>query len=480
MSISDLPTPDPNIEGKRGVSVKDGGEWKTANRVYIKDSGSWKAASKIYVKENGAWKVVFSPEGTPPSVLTNGTITGTGVIGSALSYSVATFDGDPAPDVTYVWLAGTTQVAGQQTSYTPTANDLGKEITVKATASNDIGTADATSNSVTVSGTAPQPTSNGTLSGNTAEGSTLTYTAATFSGNPTPAISWEWQRDGSTFKNGGNQYTTTSTDADKVITVKATGSNAAGSASATSNGIKIVPKPTTVTFQLELIGAGGSAAWNGSMKQGEGGRGGYAKYSITAPEGSQIRIMCGTGAQPNGEGGAGYTKGGTAPNFPGTGNRAGSGGGSTGCEFNSGSGWTWIAVAGGGGGAGKQQTNTPSGQDGYGYGRQGSPSNGQDGGVSNCGDPIYSGGGGGGGGASGGSAGSDSCGSPGGGGGGGGNYNTSPLSSVGGSISLLSSQQGNPSRLEGFGGWFKITRQSGSSFEGDSSQWSTYNVSDLK
>ena len=40
-----------------GLSIKDGGEWKTVNTTYIKDAGQWKEVQAIYVKRNGAWQL---------------------------------------------------------------------------------------------------------------------------------------------------------------------------------------------------------------------------------------------------------------------------------------------------------------------------------------------------------------------------------------------------------------------------------------
>jgi len=463
------------------INVKDGGQWKPAKQVFVKDNGVWKEVKQIFNNQGGSWKNSYS-SGTPPVVVTNGTISGSGVIGSALSYTVATFSGNPTPTVTYAWFANASQVAGQQTSYTPTASDYGKAITVKATATNAGGTVVATSNSVTVSAVAPTLTKNGTLSGNSREGSTLTYDPATFTGIPTPTVTYTWLANGATVQTSGTQYTTKSSDVGKTITVRADATNIGGQAANESNGITVTPAVQSVTFEIELWGAGGAMAWNGSQLQGEESRGGYAKYRVTAPENAQIRVITSRGPGTNEDNGFGYNQGGLLQRTGCGGNGAsGAGGGSSGFDFApSGGSYTWVAVVGGGGGCGKQQTDIRKGEDGYGYGgSQGSPSAGRQGSRTecDCDNGVVQISGGGGAGASGGSGGNGSCGNPQRGNGGGGNYQASPLQNVGGSISLLSSRQGND---KGYDGGCKITKQGGGTEEWQGYQTRNFTVSDLK
>jgi hypothetical protein len=461
------------------INIKENGSWKPAKQVFVKDGGVWKEVKSSFIKDGGAWKEEFR-SGTPPVILTNGTISGTGAVQSSLTYTTATFSGTPTPTVTWAWFADAAQVAGQVSSYTPTEAQIGKAITVKATATNAGGSVIATSNSVTVRGVAPVLTNNGAISGDPKQGSVLSYsTKATFSGIPTPTVTWQWKSGSDTVQSGGDTYITKVSDVGKQVYVLATGTNSAGSAQGASTSITVTPAVSNVSFTVELYGGGGALGWNGQDIQGQESRGGYARYNVQAPENGRVRFVAGRGCGANQNNGTGYTNGGARQEV-GNGSSSGGGGGSSGMEFApSGQGFTWVAIAGGGGGCGKQQANVPTGENGFGYGRQGSPSNGSQGGREVCDPnvPIVSCGGGGGGGASGGSGGGGSCGNPQGGQGGGGNYQQGSLPSAGGNISLVASTQGNS---RSYGGSVLIFKQSGGTIEVGEGEDRIYNVSDLR
>lgn len=326
----------------------------------------------------------------------------------------------------------------------------------------------------------PSVLTSGTVSGSTSVGSTLTYTIATFFGNPTPTVTYIWYSGVTQVASNVTTYTVQNSDLGNTITVVATAVNSFGTISATSNGVAI-PIPFA-TFTVDIWGGDGGAAFISPGSPGPGGvgggfaQGGYARYQISAPVFASMKFYVGSDAGANASApDRGYTRGGITATSGGAGG-AGGGGNSSAIEYApSPSGpYTWLAVVGGGGGAGVDLNGSyNSGGRGNGYGggesasgsggSQGSPSAGGNGVNSN---PQFSGAGGGG--AGGGSAGSGS------GGGGGGAGNQNPAVSIpGGYINRPSSTTGSPnhpnnssrSPTNGIGGIIIITTEPGSTIQ---------------
>ena len=343
----------------------------------------------------------------------------------------------------------------------------------------------------------PSVLTSGTVSGSTSVGSTLTYTIATFFGNPTPTVTYIWYSGATEVASNVTTYTVQNSDLGNTITVVATAVNSFGTISATSNGVAI-PIPFA-TFTVDIWGGDGGAAYiSPGPGSGEGGvnggfaQGGYARYQISAPVFASMRFYVGASAGANSTAPPiGYTRGGITASAGGAGG-AGGGGNSSAIEYApSPSGpYTWLAVVGGGGGAGVDLNGSyNSGGRGNGYGggesasgsggSQGSPSAGGNGVNSN---PQFSGAGGGG--AGGGSAGSGS------GGGGGGAGNQNPAVSIpGGYINRPSSSTGgsnhpqNSSRssLNGIDGRIHIITEPGSTIQLDTGSASyTYPIQSFK
>lgn len=92
---------------------------------------------------------------------------------------------------------------------------------------------------------APVNTVQPTISGTADVGQVLTVTPGTWTGHPTPVLTYEWLRDGVEIAGEtGTTYTTVEADRETTITVRETGTNSQGSASVTSsNGIAIPAEP---------------------------------------------------------------------------------------------------------------------------------------------------------------------------------------------------------------------------------------------
>ncbi len=114
--------------------------------------------------------------------------------------------------------------------YTITTTDVGHRLRVVVTATNADGSGDATSRPTSVvsaTGSAPANRSAPSLSGNEKEGETLTVNRGSWSGNPAPTFTYQWQRCNPTAGGGcvdiaGAQATTYKlAAADVAHTVKA-------------------------------------------------------------------------------------------------------------------------------------------------------------------------------------------------------------------------------------------------------------------
>ena len=141
-------------------------------------------------------------------------------------------------------------------TYALVAADLGQTLRVRETAANAVGSTSATSQPTGVvidPGDPPDPLAPATISGTLRVGQTLTLAPGIWTGTEPIAYSYQWQRcgpsgggcvdvDGET----GTTYALDSDDADRTIRVRETGSNLAGTASATSDAtgqVNEVPLP---------------------------------------------------------------------------------------------------------------------------------------------------------------------------------------------------------------------------------------------
>lgn len=151
------------------------------------------------------------------------TITGSAALGQTLQAVIGTWDPAPAA-VTYQWLASGTPIPGATAAaYTPTANDVGKAISVQviATKPGYIATARSSAPTSPVIGplTAPVPTILGTAK----VGLVLTANPGTW-GPGTVDLSYQWYRSGVAIAGATlKTYALTAADYAKVMTVRVTG-----------------------------------------------------------------------------------------------------------------------------------------------------------------------------------------------------------------------------------------------------------------
>jgi hypothetical protein len=216
---------------------------------------------------------------SPPADKTSPTIMGTAQPGQALLAANGAWTGSPAPAFTYQWsrcdqsglncvmISGATSPA-----YTVAAGDVGFTLEVTVTGTNGAGAVSGTS-SVTLVGpapalsppmvaaatSAPSNTSPPLLSGSPVQGGQLATSNGTWSGTPAPAFSYQWLRcdSGGTTCSAisgamSSSYTVATGDVGSTLAVTVTGSNSAGSASATSSATSMVTAATSPPAAVRL------------------------------------------------------------------------------------------------------------------------------------------------------------------------------------------------------------------------------------
>ncbi len=147
-------------------------------------------------------------DAVPTTVAATPTISGTAQDGSTLTASQGgSSNGAPAPSYSYQWQrcqdGSCSAIPGATaTTYAPTDADIGYELRVEGEASNASypggGEANTASSPTSeVGAAAPVLTSAPTLSGTDTDGSTLASTRGSWSSDPAPAYSYQWQLCGS-------------------------------------------------------------------------------------------------------------------------------------------------------------------------------------------------------------------------------------------------------------------------------------------
>jgi len=239
--------------------------------------------------------VVQAAAPAPPSNASPPSISGTAQDGQTLSASAGSWNGTPPIGLAYQWrrcdssggsCADIGGASGQ--SYTLTSADVGSTIRVAVTGSNSGGSSSANSDPTqVVQAAAPTPpanTSSPSVTGTAQDGQTLSASAGSWSGTPPIGFAYQWRRcdsgGGSCADiNGasGQSYMLGSTDVGSTIRVAVTGSNAAGSSSASSAPTSVVtgvppantspPSVSGTAQEMQTLSAS-AGSWSGTLPIG--------------------------------------------------------------------------------------------------------------------------------------------------------------------------------------------------------------------
>ena len=210
-------------------------------------------------------------------------------------------DADGLGTITYTWKAGGSPV-GTGTSYTLTAGDVGKAITVEASYIDGQGANESVSSSATANVAVLPPVSatdqagSVAISGTATQGQTLTASAVTDADGGVTGTTYQWKA-GSTNVGTGTSYTLTQADVGKAITVVATYTDSLGS------GKTATSSPTSNVVDVDDLGS--IAAITGTPTQGQT----LTAGAVTDPDGgvTGITYQWKAGSTNVGTGGTTYT-----------------------------------------------------------------------------------------------------------------------------------------------------------------------------
>ena len=191
------------------------------------------------------------------------TIQGTPAVYQTLTVNNGSWSGYPSPSFTYQWRNAGVDIGGATgSSYVVLEGDYTDSITVFVTGTNAEGSANGTSAAVVIAGAAPVNTVAPIASGGTGLGDAISTTAGTWTGYPTPTITYQATRNGVAIDGvTANTRNVAVADSSASMGWLVTASNAAGSASAPSNTI------TAQTFTAPEIS--GNPTITGTVEVGE-------------------------------------------------------------------------------------------------------------------------------------------------------------------------------------------------------------------
>ena len=196
--------------------------------------GSWQWRVTAYDTANNliadsSWLHPFSVTDTPVATVPV-SITGSGIVDSTLTLNPAQWNmPNNVLNISYQWFRGTSAVTGVTgVTYEVTSADIGKAITVRATATRP-GYQTGTSISNAINGgqaAAPLASTPVVIAGSGFQGSTLTLSPPVWDIGGV-ATTYQWFRDTSSISGAtGTTYVVAAADLGKDITVKATGTKA--------------------------------------------------------------------------------------------------------------------------------------------------------------------------------------------------------------------------------------------------------------
>ncbi|URQ92795.1 Ig-like domain-containing protein [Pseudoalteromonas sp. SCSIO 43101] len=196
----------------------------------------------------------------------NVTINGTPSQGETLTASNTLADVDGLGTITYQWLRDGVPIDGAtDDNYILNQDDVGAQISVRASYTDGGGTAESVTSSPTavVTNTNDAPTGSVVISGTPSQGETLTASNDLADTDELGTITYQWLRDGVPIDGAvGDSYVLTQDDVDAQISVRASYTDGGGTAES------VTSSPTAVVTNINDAPTG-NVSINGTPSQGE-------------------------------------------------------------------------------------------------------------------------------------------------------------------------------------------------------------------
>jgi len=196
----------------------------------------------VYAVSSAGRTDIIGASATAPVNTVAPVISGGNYVGDVLTTTDGTWSGSPT-SYSYQWKRGATNIGTNANTYTLVSADANTNITCVVTATNAIGSTNATSNIFTTSALfAPVNTYPPSIDGFIfwVAGDTISFTGNTWDGNPVPTLTYQWFRNNSGITGEtNNTYLLDLVDIGQLINVKCTATNSQGTAFEPSNLVTI-------------------------------------------------------------------------------------------------------------------------------------------------------------------------------------------------------------------------------------------------
>jgi hypothetical protein len=196
----------------------------------------------VYAVSSAGRTDIIGASATAPVNTVVPVVSGSSYVGDVLTTTDGTWTGSPT-SYSYQWKRGATNIGTNANTYTLVSADANTNITCVVTATNAIGSTNATSNVFTTSALfAPTNITPPAIDAITTwvAGDTISFTGNIWDGNPVPTLTYQWLRNGSDITGEtNNTYLLDVADTGQLIIVKCTATNSQGTAFETSNQVLI-------------------------------------------------------------------------------------------------------------------------------------------------------------------------------------------------------------------------------------------------
>jgi hypothetical protein len=188
--------------------------------------------------------------GAPPTNVSTPVLSGTASAEQTMACTTGSWSGTNNA-FTYQWCRDDLYIDdATSNTYVLTSADIGAVITCRVFATNDGAVGEAVSNqSAVVTAASPVNTVAPFITGVQSVGATLGVNTGTWTGAPPPTFTYQWKNNGDDIDGAiSSTYTLQAGDSGDIITVVVTGTNTAGSASATSTATGAIAASVATLF----------------------------------------------------------------------------------------------------------------------------------------------------------------------------------------------------------------------------------------